>query len=191
MQRARHRLPSPRALAIGAAVLLALAAPFWIARTQRVAAERVAEPIAAKLTNRSIDVRCPGLLGKLMFETNRGSVRFDQHGVPEDITRLDKHTCAGLRTVGARAHSLDFTCLQVACDADTQRAAEAIVVLTHEIMHLRGTTDEGVTECQARRHIQAVAIDMGIAPPSASALAAWQAGPWQARLPDRYRNASC
>jgi hypothetical protein len=179
-------------LAILASALLILLTPSLIARHNRLKAEHVAEPIAKRLTNRDIDVKCPGLSGLILFETNEGSVRFDADGVPADSTKLSKHTCAGLRTVASHAGTLDFGCLAASsCDADTEQAAEALAVFTHEVMHLRGSIDEGKTECQARAHVADVAVQAGVDPQQAQALARWQAGPWQARLPDRYRNVSC
>jgi hypothetical protein len=188
----RSRLPAPRTLVILGVLVLLLSAPWWIARHNRLKAENVAEPIAQRLTNRDIDVKCPGLFGLILFETNEGSVQFDADGVPLSEAKLSKRTCAGLRTVASHAPELDFGCLAAsACDHDTEHAAEALAVLTHEIMHLLGAIDEGQTECQARGRVQDVAIQARIQPEMAAALSTWQAGPWQQRLPERYRNASC
>jgi hypothetical protein len=139
-------------------VVLLLLSPWWIARHNRLKAEHLAEPIAKRLTNRDIDVKCPGLFGLVLYETNEGSVQFDADGVPANAT---------------------------------QQAAEALAVFTHELMHLRGSIDEGQTECEARQHVEEVALQAGVSPDQVPRLEAWQAGPWQQRLPDRYRNVSC
>jgi hypothetical protein len=188
----KSRLPSPKALAIFAGVLVILLMPSLIARHNRLKAENLAEPIAKRLTNRDIDVKCPGLFGLILFETNEGTVQFDADGVPGNSTTLSKHTCAGLRTVASHAGALDFSCLAAStCDHDTEQAAEALAVFTHEVMHLRGSIDEGQTECQARARVESVSAQVGVRPQQAAALARWQATTWQARLPDRYRNATC
>ncbi|HWI23128.1 MAG TPA: hypothetical protein VNT22_11015 [Baekduia sp.] len=191
MAEPKSRLPSLRTLAIWIVVLAIPFTPWYVAHAQRLKAEHLAEPIAKRLTNRDIDVKCPGLFGKVLYEIHEGSVQFDADGVPANETKLSKKTCAGLRTVASDAPSLDFGCLATVCGRDAQRAAEAIAVLTHEIMHLRGSLDEGITECLARGRVEEVGLQMGISPASAAALKQWQSTTWQERLPDRYRNASC
>lgn len=192
MDPGRSRLPSPRALAIGVLVLAVPGVPWLHARSQRVEVERRAAAIAGELTNRSIRVRCPGPIRRRMFyEIHEGSVRFDADGVPADETKLSARTCDGLRTVVDHAATLDFGCLATACGEPETRAAEALAVLTHETMHLRGTMDEAKTECQARGRVAWVAQRMGVGAASAEAVAAWQGSTWQARLPDGYRGAAC
>lgn len=192
MPQESSKLPSLRALAIAAGVLAVLLAPWAIARHNRLKAEHLAEPIAKQVTNRDIDVKCPGLFGLVLYEVNEGSVQFDADGVPVNSVKLSKHTCAGLRTVASHARELDFSCLAGStCDGDTEKAAEALAVFTHELMHLRGSIDEGQTECRARARVQGVAVQAGIRPEQTQALANWQATTWRARLPDRYRNATC
>jgi hypothetical protein len=190
---ARSRLPSPRALAIGTLVLAAVGVPWMHARGERLEVERRAGAIAGELTHRTIRVHCPGpIRRRMMYEIHEGSVRFDADGVPADETKLSARTCDGLRTIIEDGATLDFGCLAASfCDASRRRAAEALAVLTHETMHLRGTMDEAQTECHARRRVAAVAVRMGVSAAGGDAVAAWQATTWQAMLPDAYRGATC
>ncbi|WCB96458.1 hypothetical protein DSM104299_05217 [Baekduia alba] len=188
----RSRLPSPRSLAIGAAILAVPGIPWLHVRAQRLEVEHRAAVVASALTNRSIRVICPGpLRRRLMYEIHEGSVMFDADGVPVDETRLSAATCDGLRTVLDRGASLDFACLATGCPERERQAAQALAVLTHEIMHLRGTRDEAAAECQAGKRVADVAQRLGVAPAGAAAVATWQATDWQNQLPDNYKNGAC
>jgi hypothetical protein len=188
----RSRLPSPRALAIGALVLAVPGVPWMHARGQRIKVEDRAAEIASAMTNRTIKVRCPGpIRRRMMYEIHEGSVWFDADGVPVDETKLSASTCDGLRTVIDHGAALGFSCLTTSCPKNERRAAQALAVLTHEIMHLRGTRDEAQTECRARGRVAGVAEQLGVRPEGAAQIAAWQATTWQEMLPDAYRNATC
>jgi len=188
----RSRLPSPRALAIGALVLAVPGVPWMHARGERLKVEHRAATIASAMTNRTIKVHCPGpIRRRMMYEIHEGSVWFDADGVPVSETKLSASTCDGLRTVIDDGPTLDFSCLATACPKDERRAAQALAVLTHEIMHLRGNTDEAITECLARGRVADVARRLGIDETGAAAVAAWQATTWRAMLPDAYRTATC
>jgi hypothetical protein len=186
-----NRLPSPRALAIGAVVLAIPGIPWLHARSVRHGVEARAGAVASRMTNRTIAVHCPGPLARrLMYEIHEGEVRFDADGVPADSTKLSAGTCDGLRTIFDRGPLLDFSCLKWTCDRDTLRAAQSLAVLVHETMHLRGTRDEGVAECQARHRVAEVAQSLGISPDNAQAIAYWQANDWLELLPPQY-NGTC
>jgi hypothetical protein len=192
MEVVRSRLPSPRAIAICVAIVAVPGVPWLHARSQRIAVEHRAAAVASEATGRGIRVRCPGpIRRRVLYEITEGSVRFDADGVPSDETRLSARTCDGLRTVIDDGATLRFTCLATGCGDAEARAAEALAVLTHETMHLRGTTDEARTECLARAHVAWVAEGLGVAPDAARAVARWQATTWQAMLPDQYRGAVC
>jgi hypothetical protein len=188
----RSRLPSPRTLVIALLVLAVPGVPYAYARAQRITVEDRAAAIASALTNRTIHVTCPGpIRRRMMYEIHEGQVWFDADGVPANETKLSASTCDGLRTVVDHARTLGFGCLKWTCDHDTQRAAQALAVFTHETMHLRGTRDEGVAECQARRRVADVAARFGVSAAGGAAVAYWQANDWQAMLPDQYRGATC
>jgi hypothetical protein len=189
----RPRLPSPRTLAVGALVLAVAGVPWLHARSQRREVEHRAAVIASAMTNRTIEVHCPGPIRKrIMYEIHEGQVWFDADGVPADETKLSATTCDGLRTVIDHGATLDFGCLATAACAERERvAAQALAVFTHEVMHLRGTRDEALTECRARGRVADVAARLGVGPTGGAAVAAWQAGSWSQQLPDQYRGARC
>ena len=189
----RSRLPSPRTLAIGAAVLCVPGLPWMHARSERLEVEHRAAAVASALTHRTIAVHCPGpIRRRVMYEIHEGSVWFDADGVPADETKLSAATCDGIRSVIDRGAGLDLTCLaRGACRKSEHQAAQALAVLTHEIMHLRGTREEATAECQARGRVADVARRLGVAAPSADAVAVWQATTWQDQLPDAYKNGRC
>lgn len=191
--RPRTRAPYLRALLVGALVLAVPGIAWAHTRSERLEVQQRAAQIASTLSNRSIDVNCPGPIRRRMLrEIHEGSVRFDADGVPADETRLSARTCDGLRDVLDRGAALDFACLaSSSCSADEQRAADALAVVTHEIMHLRGTIDEGRAECQARLRVAFVATRLGITAQAAERLAAWQATAGQERLPERYQGGVC
>jgi hypothetical protein len=187
------RLPSPRALAIGALALAVPGVPFAHARGQRLEVEHRAEVVADQMTNRSIHVRCPGPIRKrFMYEINEGSVMFDADGVPVNETRLSADTCSGLRKALDDGPTLQLSCLTGGtCPGAEEHVARALAVLAHEIVHLRGVMDEAVTECQARGRVARVAATFGISPAGGEQIARWQTVTWSQELPDRYRTTAC
>ncbi len=188
MDRVRARLPSPRTLGI-LVLVAALPGGLWLhARSRRLEVERRAAAVASAIAARPVAVRCPGpIRRRLFYEINEGSVRFAADGRPADETRLSARACDGLRTVLDQAPRLDFACLATGCPDAVQRAAEAVAVLTHEAVHLRGSMDEGRTECEARARVLDSARRLGLRAEAAARLQAWQATDWADRLPDRYR----
>jgi hypothetical protein len=188
----RLRLPSAKVL-VGAAVLLGLpGAALAQARAQRLEVEHRAGAVAQALTGRHIHVRCPGpIRRRLFYEINDGVVRFHADGTPPDDTRLSPAVCDGLRDVLDRGPAYTFSCLATdTCAAQERRAARAVAVLTHETMHLRGTIDEAVTECQAIRRVAWVAEQLGIRAEAAQRIPPWEDAQRE-QLPDRYRNGVC
>lgn len=187
------RWPSPRALAIGALVLAVPGVPYAYGRSQRLEVEHRAEAVASALTNRSIQVACPGPIRKrFMYEIHEGSVMFDADGVPVDETKLSAGTCDGLRAALDHGPALQLACLTGgACPGAEERVARALAVLAHEIVHLRGVRDEAATECQARGRVARVAAAFGIGAAGGAQIAAWQTTVWSQELPPQYQNGSC
>jgi hypothetical protein len=184
----RDRLPAPRTLAMGAVVLLPFLGLWLHGRVERTRVEAKAAAVAALIAGRPVAVRCPGPFKRHFFyETTEGSVRFDPGGRPADETDLSFRTCDGLRTAMRRGPGLDLDCLYYRCPHEVTQAAGALAVLAHEAVHLRGVTDEGATECEARTHIGLVARRYGLGDRATASLAHWQATDWAETLPDRYR----
>jgi hypothetical protein len=187
------RLPSRRALAIGAFALAVPGVPYAHARGQRLEVEHRAAAVAGAMTNRAIRVRCPGPIRKrFMYEIHEGSVRFDADGAPADETKLSAGTCDGLREALDHAPALQLACLTGgACPGAEERVARALAVLAHEIVHLRGVRDEGMAECMARGRVARVAQRFGIGAAGGAQIAAWQTVVWSQELPPQYQGASC
>lgn len=167
--------------------------PYAYARSHRLEVEHRAASVASAMTNRSIAVRCPGpIRRRFMYEIHEGSVRFDADGVPSSETKLSAGTCDGLREALDDGPTLQLSCLGAgACPGAEERVARALAVLAHEIVHLRGVMDEGVTECQARGRVAAVAAAFGIGAPGGAQIARWQTVVWSQELPPQYQGASC
>lgn len=187
------RLPSPRALLIGAIVLAVPGVPYAYARSQRLEVEHRAEAVAREMTNRPIHVQCPGPIRKrFMYEIHEGSVMFDADGVPTSATKLSAGTCDGLRDALEDGPTLQFSCLTAGtCPGAEERVARALAVLAHEIVHLRGVQDEAVTECQARGRVARVAATFGIGAAGGEQIARWQTVTWSQELPPQYQNGRC
>ncbi|WP_445148560.1 hypothetical protein [Baekduia sp. Peel2402] len=185
------RLPSARALLIGALALAVPGVPYAYARSQRLEVEHRAATVASAMTNRSIHVKCPGPIRKrFMYEIHEGSVWFDADGVPVSETKLSADTCDGLREALDHAPALQLACLTGgACPGAEERVAQALAVLAHEIVHLRGVRDEAITECHARGRVASVAAAFGIDPAGGERIARWQTVTWSQELPPQYRGA--
>lgn len=186
-------LPSPRVLAIGALALAVTGVPWFHARDRRLEVEHRAASVASALTHRTIAVHCPGpIRRRVMYEIHEGEVRFDADGVPADETKLSAGTCDGLRDALDDGPLLQLACLTGgACAGSEERVARALAVLTHEIMHLRGTQDEARAECQARKRVAQVAQAFGIGAAGGAQIATWQTVTWSQELPARYQGGTC
>ena len=188
----RSRLPSPRALAIGALVVAVPGVPWLHARSQRLEVEHRAAAVASTLTGRRVRVDCPGTFARhFLYGFHAGEVRFEADGVPGNETKLDARTCDGLRTVIEHGSTLDFGCLAAGCDDRIVKAAQGLIVLTHETMHLRGTTNEALAECQAHLHVAGVAEQLGVRPADAQDVATWEVDTYDSLLPTSYQGGTC
>lgn len=184
----RNRLPAPRTVGMLALVLLPFFGLWLHGRIQRSHVEDRAAAVASVIAGRAVAVRCPGPFKRHFFyETTEGSVRFDADGRPVDETQLSFRTCDGLRTAMDRGAGLDLDCLYYNCPKDVTQAAAALAVLAHESVHLRGVTDERLTECEAHTHIALVAGRYGLSDRATASLAHWQATDWADTLPERYQ----
>jgi hypothetical protein len=159
-------------LAVAVAVL-----GFFEYRAQ--AAEARYGAIASELAKREVGVRCQGLFGHLVdIGQELGTVQFDAEGDPADKTDLKRDACTWLR---------EFEKDQKI----NQRSAMAVHVVAHEAFHLRGWTDEAVTECYGVQHTAFVARRLGASADKAQALARIY---WEfvyPDLPDEYRTDDC
>jgi hypothetical protein len=155
---------------------------------RRVEVERKAGQVASAIAGHGVKVNCPGpIKQRFSYEITEGRVRVSADGVPERKTNLSADACAGLRRVLDEGSSLNLECLYWNCSqADTQ-AAMGLIVLTHESVHMRGVLDEGLTECEAEKRVEATALAFGLTPQSAQSVAHWARTDYAELLPEQYR----
>lgn len=135
--------------------------------------------IAGTETGRSVDVKCKRSSVSMLDVTGyMGFVPYPSTGKPTTaILRAD--TCKEL----ARYHSNSR-------NPSTQEI-HAVHVLTHEIAHLRGVTDESIAECEAMQRNAITAKLLGANKKDAQKLAKTY---WQIlypRVPSNYSNSEC
>jgi hypothetical protein len=111
-----------------------------------------------------------------------GYVKFDAAGVPEKHALIKWQQCHQLaKWLGSRSDR----------EHPSRDEMVAVHVLTHETMHMVGSTDEAITECRAMQRDAAMARQLGDDPSEADALAVRY---WQEiypRMADNYRSSNC
>jgi len=155
----------------------------------RIQEQNALAKIASELAGRRVSVRCPGFFGRLVdTHGEAGQVQFDASGEPADHTDLSPETCTELRKL---AH-VDFSCLDGgSCGYAQFQAGWAAHTLAHESFHLRGFSDEGVTECYAMQNTSFVAQRLGVPKRSADELQRWVFAEGYANEPPEYHAAGC
>jgi hypothetical protein len=172
--------PAPRrrrwlvraAAAIAVVVLFAFAAradraATWqgLSRDERTAAVARFTSEAATIAKRPVTIRCDEQYDFTGAGSDTLGIAFPQAG----IAFLDPSICRALRDLLENGHG-------------GERAAEALVVLAHEAIHLGGERREGVTECLALQAAGALGVRFGLAESAARALTHAQ---YEARLAER------
>jgi hypothetical protein len=127
-------------------------------------------------------VHCQGLGAEMVdMGSELGYVKWGVDGVPEHQTLIKHEPCARLR---------DY----LKSSKKTRPGIDVVVavhVLTHESMHMRGTTDEAKAECEAMQRDAETGRLLGADEVDAHALSREY---WQQvypRMPDDYRTADC
>jgi hypothetical protein len=148
---------------------------------QHVNEDRLAQ-IASAIAGRKVDVRCPGVLQRLVdISPNAGSVYFTADGRPGDFTELNDETCATLDDYAER-HT----------DAgDAQRVAVAMHVLAHESWHLAGVRDEAQADCFGLQRTAFVAEELGAGLDEAERFADLALVERAQTAPPEYRSPEC
>jgi hypothetical protein len=180
------------------AVALVITGPpgWWLVdRQDRLGNEGRLGDIASAIAGREVNVRCPGVVGKVLsWDIVEGSVRFDAEGRPADETRLRKFTCAELDALAEGRRTELLACAEqqgTACGPAAEDLALAVDVLAHEAWHLAGVIDEAVTECRAVQTMAWTAQRLGATEEQGRALALIHLDTGYQRLPDRYRSGAC
>ena len=178
-----------RLLAAFLLVVGALAAVGFARHEDRIRQQDRLAVIASQLAGRDVGVHCPSFLGALVdIHGEAGRVQFDASGRPADHTDLSPETCKALRHLDR----VDFTCLARGdCGFSQFQAAWAAHTLAHESFHLRGFSDEGVTECYALQNTAFVAEQLGVATEQARRLQALVYEKGYPNEPEEYHSSKC
>ena len=180
-------------LSLGKVALLAVAAALGgigLAKHEnRIHEQEMLARVASQLAGRKVGVRCPGFFARLAdTHGEAGSVRFDANGSPANHTDLSPETCGELR----KLDRVDFSCLaDSTCGYEEFQAGWAAHTLAHEAFHLRGFTDEGVTECYALQNTSFVAQKLGVPKREADELQHWLFAEGYPNEPSDYHAAEC
>lgn len=165
----------PRTM-IALAVVLA-AVGFLEYRAQSM--EQQFSKAASYVAKRDVSVRCQGIFGNLVdIGQELGTVQFSAEGDPADVTHIKRDAC-GWAADYARGNR-----------RVTREHAVAIQVIAHEAIHLRGWTDESVTECYGMQNMVDVAMQLGASRQEGRNLADLYYRMLYPMMPDEYRNES-
>lgn len=136
---------------------------------------------ASVMVGHHVSVHCQTTSSALVDAGNElGFVPYDQNGIPLPRTEIKRDACGALRHYlgGSRENP-------------SRDEVVAVHVLTHESMHMSGTTDEAVAECKAVQRDRQMAQLLGATPRQAYKLAVSY---WIAVYPDMpadYRSDEC
>jgi hypothetical protein len=133
-----------------------------------------------------VTVHCPGFFSSLVdIHGESGSVSFDEHGRISDHTDLRKPVCDRLKHFAER----DLNCVESAgaCGPGAEQTVDAVLTLTHESFHLKGETDEAVTQCYAVQTVASTSRRLGVAPSLADAIARYYLTRIEPRMPTEYQ----
>jgi len=174
-----------------AALVLIPSVAWLIDRQDRVSLQNRLAPIASEIAGRQVGVRCPGVFGRLLApgDTAAGVVSVDAEGRVSDHTDLRTATCTELDALvdGGRERQLACAERSSSCGEDVQSLAWAIGTVAHEAIHLRGITDEALTECYGSQYLAFAAERLGATPAQARGLAVLHAETSQAQMAERYQ----
>lgn len=139
----------------------------WQGLSQEARAAAVARfaSEAAIVAKRPVTLRCDEQYDFTGAGSDTLGIAFPQAG----IAYLDPSVCRALRDLLESRHG-------------GERAAEALVVLAHEAIHLGGERREGVTECLALQAAVPLGVRFGLSESTSRSLARAQ---YQARLAER------
>jgi hypothetical protein len=180
-------------LTVGKALVMALVAALagigFAKHETRIHEQKTLAGIASEIAGRKVSVHCPSFLGGLVdTQGEAGRVQFDANGHPSNTTDLSPETCAELRGL---AH-VDLSCLdRGTCGYAQFQAGWAAHTLAHEAFHLRGFSDEGVTECYALQNTSFVAQRLGLSKRRADQLQHWIFVQGYPNEPPDYHSAGC
>ena len=139
--------------------------------------ERFFGDVASLVAGRPVEVRCEDFSMGTPEEPG-GVVQFNGT-TPANYARVRPDECTALHRF--RANPLN----------STPAAAEALTVLAHESEHLAGHKVEAIAQCYAIQDIPRVARAFGSSSSRGLAMAIWEYGAVQPRMPPAYRSPQC
>jgi len=179
MQRGvREHAPFP-AISISACVVLAVGATFPV--VDRVTLESRLSHSSSALLGMHVEVDCQTLTGSALdMGRELGYVKWGPGGIPEHKTLIKHDQCNDLHAY-----------LNSGKKHPSAGEIVAVHILTHESMHMAGTTNEAVAECHAMQHDTAMAEDLGAPSAAAHALAVAYWRTVYPNMPDGYTSSDC
>jgi hypothetical protein len=170
--------PFPWISVVGLVVLgLVALVPFVL----RVRLEGRLAQAASKVVGAEVDVHCQSF-GEAFVDVGAelGYVPFGPDGVPERHTLIKRSPCGDLSDyIGSDKES------------PTLEQVVAVHTLSHEAMHMRGETNEAITECAAMQRDAQMARLLGASPEAGRRLAATYWTQIYPRMPGEYRSDDC
>ena len=154
------------------------------------ALERRLGDVATLVARRPVQVRCEDFSDGKTLEP-KGVVEFNHRG-PADFARIRPDVCTRLlqfiRSPGGAAACVASRSCQ---DSSVFWSAQALTVLAHESVHLRGVRNEAVTQCYAMQDVPRLARALGASPEDGRALAAVEYAVDYPHMPPAYRSREC
>jgi hypothetical protein len=151
--------------------------------------ERRLADVASLVAHRPVQVRCEGFPLGTPVET-RGAVQF--HGAePADYARISHDVCTWLAIFMRAPTGADECVSNRLCNGVVVRFADALTVLAHESIHLRGLRTESVVQCYGMQEVPLVAKKLGASAEDARALAITEYSASYPQMPASYRSAKC
>jgi hypothetical protein len=159
--------------------------------------------VASSLAGRPVKVRCQGFFSAMLdINWRAGEVEY-VNGHPGNRAFLTRGTCSELNGLGSSVHekldcllSVDWSTWRMEndfyspCARRARPAAQAITVLAHESMHLRGWVDESQAQCYAIQEAAWTAVRLGATPEEGRAVAEF-ALVQQPGMPSDYQSSDC
>jgi hypothetical protein len=167
------------AISISSCLVLAMVATVPV--VNRITLESRLSHAASELIGVRVKVDCQTLTGATLdVGRELGYVKWGPDGIPERKTLIKHEQCNDLNSY-LNSNKLHPSAAQIL----------AVHVLTHESMHMSGTTSEAVAECHAMQHDTAMAEDLGAPAAAAHALAVTYWRTVYPYMPDGYTSADC
>lgn len=151
--------------------------------------ERRLGEIASFVAKRPVQVRCEDFSQGKLVEPG-GVVQFNGER-PADFARLRPDVCSALVHFARETGGAQACVSGGGCDPRLMQSSDAVTVLAHESVHLRGLRDEAVVQCYAMQAVPAVARAFGAQTQDGRAMALLEYTVAYPHMPPAYRSAAC